>query len=73
VCAILILSSETANTKNTMTPQLIDLVIEQIEHDFSTGEMLPLETLLQQVPESVLVSFLGDKKLEQYFKEDKVS
>jgi len=56
-----------------MTPQLIDLVIEQIEHDFSTGEMLPLETLLQQVPESVLVSFLGDKKLEQYFKEDKVS
>jgi len=53
--------------------QLVDLVIEQIEHDFSTGEMLPLETLLQQVPASVLEGFLGDKKLEQYFKEDKVS
>jgi hypothetical protein len=43
---------------------LIDLVIEQIEHDFNNGDLTALEELLNSVPTDKLKGFLSEGNAE---------
>jgi hypothetical protein len=45
-----------------MTPDLIDLVINQIKIDIDSGDVTALAELLEQLPENFLRNFLSEVK-----------
>ena len=50
---------------------LTELVIETIKVDFSIGNYEPLETMLDQVPQDVLLAYLPGDVGEDYLNEQR--